>query len=360
MIPPSERSDSMKKRILPLIITLTAILLCSCGKSIGDSKFTCSNCSRKVTKAYADLLEEGTYLCEDCAEEYYGLLFSASAEASAEDSSGTSTEEASAAPSEEEVVIKTEFTLDELTAAMKDGTLEDSVLALKKGDTYYTCDMLNTDDFYIGSVGSSNDNHYQYIGAPDYWHYPEMSLSAGDQLVHFNLRNTSYSISISRIADKAYCIPFGFTYQAKNQALTVITPTEPDYADSFVGEAAAAGYPSADITDINDSAITDNPLTFGAFLCGEENEEITIGGFAGTVFQGYTYRCDRIAYLLETVEKKSPVIGQSAMTVRNAYDLSTDMAELTKEGYAVLISDTVNPLAPGNYIIGGCEITITE
>lgn len=262
-----------------------------------------------------------------------------------------------------EETVKTEFSLEEIQAAMADGTLDDFHIAVKKGDTYYLKSMLETEEYYVSEVGLSNPNTYVALGYAEtvpQWKYPEVSLAEGDQIVIFNSRDIDYSITISKVMETVYSLPFYFVYDEEEQALTVIEPVKLDFAESYVGDMLEAAYPSASIIEVNGEELSENPLWANALLCGEADQEIVLGGFEGTAFKEYTYKCNRAGYLYETKEMKSPLIGKPPMVVRNPYDMNTEMAELTKEGYAILIDQNVNTLEPGTYVLGGCLLTITE
>ena len=58
-----------KKCKAVVILLVLATILSGCG-----AKYTCSDCGKKVGKAYYDPFRSDTYYCEDCARDYFSPL----------------------------------------------------------------------------------------------------------------------------------------------------------------------------------------------------------------------------------------------------------------------------------------------
>lgn len=267
------------------------------------------------------------------------------------------------ADSQNNEMPKTEFTLEEIQSGMAEGILDDFVMAVKKGDVFYIDDLLDSDDYRIRDIGSSSEWVYigqGPVGEEPYWTYPEISLSAGDQIVIFNSEEIDYSIGLYKVVQEVYCLPFFFQYDKKEDGMIVGEPVNRSYADSYAGDIMDASYPSGAIIEVDGMEFTEDLLWENNLICGEYNQEITLGGFEGTAYKEYVYKCDRPGYLYETREKATGIAGKPAKLVKIDYGVSTDQAKLTKEGYAVYMDKEVNTVEPGTYVLSGCLITITE
>lgn len=341
----------MKKKMM-LIVFICLLFFCGCS----SGKFTCSQCGEKVAQAYKDLAEAGAYICEDCAEEYYGIWQDDTDAAGKNEETATGATDVTQSVEEptEAQEIKTEFTLNEILQGLQDGLFDGSVIAVKKGEVYYTEELLDREDFAIvcgGDAGNSFDDYIR-MGEPELWTYPELSLSAGDQIVLFSTGgDLSGTIRTAKVREKvSYCVPLFFVYDDSQKGIRAY--------DAFSLDIVYSN--KEYFTEVNGQELEASPLWNGRLLTGESGEVITLGKFEGTTFVEYTYTCDKIGYIMETYDKATGIIGQPTKPATVSYDLELAAAELTKDGYAVVMSDTVNPLEPGTYVINNCEIVITE
>ena len=56
-----------------VLLFLTGVLI-ACLSGCGGTKYICSSCGAEVREAYYDPFDTDTYLCAECAKEYFAPL----------------------------------------------------------------------------------------------------------------------------------------------------------------------------------------------------------------------------------------------------------------------------------------------
>ncbi len=280
---------------------------------------------------------------------------------------------------------KTKFTEAEILREVQEH--DSTVLAVKKGDDYYSNFLFDeTDDYYYGKINFSMGMTHGFQ-----WSWPDVSYENGDSIVLFTNRELKYSDRVFdfRTSDYVgYCLPF--TFKQRNGDYGYNSAGEVYYKSDVEMYEAADGWENSladgtegtpgdlKVLEINGTPYYESPhyycvrddLCFGLsyyheyVIIGEPDEKITLGGNDYNYYSEHlehSYRCrDQFYALGATFTSPSEPRNGYAAEWKGASCLSEKYARPTKDNFTIVSNHNTQRVQPGDYMLEGYPIRIVD
>lgn len=251
----------------------------------------------------------------------------------------------------------------------------DMVVAVKKGDTFYTPELLDGKKCYIGNKESK-----YVMGRGEDWSWPDVSLSAGDQIVVFvrKLATTSgdsHDFILAPISDRVECLPIVFRRKVTGSGGSIRAYLDRRASDNFNVE----GWKNIILDSIEGVPAEESPkllevnVYYGALgdnhdyvIVGEPGEEIELGGLTDDYYPqpvSFHYPVEysalrvpkRAMYGWDSDSKETALVDDNGVASVPEYHIRP-----TDEGYYIVFAaDTKRPPA-GYYLFEGYPIHIVD
>lgn len=288
------------------------------------------------------------------------------------------------------------FTLEQIkinldnTLLADDVTYNDGIIAIKKGDLFYTTDFyaaikdydveksLRADSlFYRANI----DNLYLnccYMGLDNY-SLPNIDYSKGDMIV-FVGNSDELGVSFYRVSGLAYCFPMWAVLNYNGSGVVesfdcinlAWVEKAPNYSIEEINYKNNLGELFTKLSEYEDMSGRHHDI--GVFYSSRQNlndepDVWTLGGYKGTDYIESEIKGEATFVALEPCEggslsdfNSSPKEYLSFVNASSEWlhEGKIDYPAKTRDGYFIMTSSTVNTLQPGGYMMDYNFITIQD